>query len=155
MIRQGQVGPIPDGSLIEQFNYLAMSCKWIRIRRFLRFCSSLRQNRGVWEHTSRGRWVITTTMTVEEALERGKITQHWLDSLKVYRSGILPPGIEGESAIYYPAYLIKIDYEEVERVLALVKIRNHPRSFSPMGTEIGKTKDVRNILKNSATVWSD
>ncbi|MDP6598544.1 MAG: hypothetical protein QGI86_22110 [Candidatus Poribacteria bacterium] len=24
MIRQGQVGPIPDGSLIEQFNYLAM-----------------------------------------------------------------------------------------------------------------------------------
>ena len=45
MIRQGQVGPIPDGSLIEQFNYLAMSCKWIRIRRFLRFCSSLRQNR--------------------------------------------------------------------------------------------------------------
>ena len=46
MIRQGQVGPIPDGSLIEQFNYLAMECKWIRIRRFLRFCSSLRQNRS-------------------------------------------------------------------------------------------------------------
>ena len=60
------------------------------------------RSRGVWKQTAgTGRWGFSTSHTDQEALEAGKITQEWLDS-----------GGNRE------AYLIKIHYEEVERILA-------------------------------------
>ena len=46
------------------------------------------------------------------------ITQHWLDYLKVYRRGVMPPAMEVENAIYSPAHLITIDYDQLERIFA-------------------------------------
>jgi len=74
------------------------------------------KRRGVWEHTGKGRWGFTISYTDQEALEAGRITQEWLDSLG--KLGTFPEGISEESRIYYPAHLIKINYEEVERILA-------------------------------------
>ena len=74
------------------------------------------RSRGVWEHTGKGRWGFTTYHTDQEALEAGKITQEWLDSGR-NREAYLQ-SISEESRIYYPAHLIKIHYEEVERILA-------------------------------------
>ncbi|MDP6746764.1 MAG: hypothetical protein QGH37_07045 [Candidatus Poribacteria bacterium] len=68
----------------------------------------------------------TISYTEKEALEQGKVTPHWLDSLKMCRRGVIPPAMEVESAIYYPAHLIKIDYEEVERIFAGGEARLSP-----------------------------
>ncbi len=61
-------------------------------------------------------WGFTSSYTETEALEKGEITPHWLDRLGA-RKG-LPGGIEGESTIYYPDHLIRIDDPEVEPIFA-------------------------------------
>jgi len=61
-------------------------------------------------------WGFTSSYTETEALEKGQITPHWLDRLGA-RKG-LPGGIEGESTIYYPDHLIRIDDPEVEPIFA-------------------------------------
>jgi len=74
------------------------------------------KSKGVWEHTAKGRWGFTTSYTEKEALEAGKITQDWLDNLnqgKGRRKGVTEGGL-----LYYPAHLIKINCQEVERILA-------------------------------------
>lgn len=60
--------------------------------------------------------IFTSSYTETEALEKGQITPHWLDRLGA-RKG-LPGGIEGESTIYYPDHLIRIDDPEVEPIFA-------------------------------------
>ena len=75
------------------------------------------RSRGVWKQTAgTGRWGFSTSYTDQEALEAGKITQEWLDSGGI--GGAYLQSISEESRIYYPAHLIKIHYEEVERILA-------------------------------------
>ena len=75
------------------------------------------RSRGVWKQTAgTGGWGFSTSYTDQEALEAGKITQECLDSGR-NREAYLQ-SISEESRIYYPAHLIKINYEEVERILA-------------------------------------
>ena len=101
------------------------------------------RSRGVWKQTAgTGGWGFSTSHTDQEALEAGKITQEWLDS-GGNREAYLQ-SISEESRIYYPAHLIKIHYEEVERILAGGKA-----TLSPWAREEreGKIRRLVSLLK--------